>query len=157
MSKLSKKVSPQIASNKKIYHDYHIEQRFEAGISLLGWEVKSIRAGKVQLKDSYVIFKQKEPWLIGSHISPLHTTSTHEAADPQRSRKLLLHLEEIQKLQKAVQQKGYTLVPLDFHWHNNRVKLTIALSKGKKTHDKRASIKQKEWDREKARLIKRKR
>lgn len=144
-----------IANNKKATHDYAIEQRYEAGLVLEGWEVKSIRAGRVQLRDSYVIFKSGEAWLIGMHISPLETVSTHIKAEPDRTRKLLLNIHEISKLLGAVQREGYTAIPLDLHWHKNRVKVEIALGKGKKTHDKRETIKRREWEREKARVLKR--
>jgi SsrA-binding protein len=156
MSNASKKTLERlIANNKKATHDYHIEQRYEAGLMLEGWEVKSIRAGRVQLRDSYVIFKNGEAWLIGMHISPLETVSTHITADPQRTRKLLLNQHEIAKLFNAIQREGYTAIPLDLHWHKNRVKVEIALGKGKKTHDKRETLKRREWEREKHRVLKR--
>lgn len=156
MSNTSKKpLERLIANNKKATHDYHIEQHYEAGLMLEGWEVKSIRAGRVQLRDSYVIFKNGEAWLIGMHISPLETVSTHITADPQRTRKLLLNQQEITKLFNAIQREGYTAIPLDLHWHKNRVKVEIALGKGKKTHDKRETVKRREWEREKHRVLKR--
>src|SRR3989338_4750873 len=144
-----------IASNKKARHDYHLETQFEAGLVLEGWEVKSIRAGHVQLKESYVILKSGEAWLIGAHISPLKTASTHITPDPTRSRKLLLNRCEINKLISAREREGYTIVPLDLHWFKNRVKLNIAIAKGKKAHDKRASTKERDWNREKQRVLKR--
>jgi SsrA-binding protein len=157
MSKQNKKVSEAtrtIAVNKKAFHDYHIETRYEAGIVLEGWEVKSIRAGRIQLKDSYVIIKHGEPWLLGMHISPLATTSTHIKTDPLRTRKLLLNSKEIRMLIGAVQRKGYTLATLSMYWKKNRVKVEIGLAKGKKEFDKRETIKQRDWQREKQRIAK---
>ncbi len=142
-----------IIDNKKAFHDYFIEERYEAGIVLEGWEVKAIRAGRVQLKEAYVVLKQAELWLIGCHISALPTASTHVKPDPTRSRKLLLHAQEIRKLIGKVQQAGFTLVPLNLHYTNGRIKLEIGLAKGKKLHDKRASEKEREWARDKARLM----
>lgn len=153
---MSKKSEDKIiASNKKAWHDYAIETKFEAGLALEGWEIKSIRAGHVQLKESYVLLKGNEAWLFGAHIMPLKTASTHIEPDPLRTRKLLLHRKEINKLQVAREREGYTIVPLDLHWFKNRVKLNIAIAKGKKEHDKRASIKERDWNREKQRFIKR--
>ncbi|TCS71554.1 SsrA-binding protein [Sulfuritortus calidifontis] len=146
-----------IADNKKAFHDYFIEERYEAGIALEGWEVKAIRAGRVQLKEAYVVIKKGEIWLIGSHISPLPTASTHVKPDPVRTRKLLLHAAEISKLIGKVERAGYTLVPLNLHYSKGRIKLEIGLAKGKKAHDKRETEKQREWDREKARLMREKR
>jgi SsrA-binding protein len=142
-----------IIDNKKAFHDYFIEERFEAGLVLEGWEVKAIRAGRVQLKEAYVVLKQEEVWLIGCHISPLPTASTHIKPDPTRSRKLLLHANEIRKLIGKVQQAGFTLVPLNLHYAKGRIKLEIGLAKGKKLHDKRAAEKEREWARDKARLM----
>ncbi len=142
-----------IAENKKAFHEYFIEERYEAGIVLEGWEVKAIRAGRVQLKEAYVTLKKGEVWLIGCHVSPLPTASTHVKPDPTRSRKLLLHAEEIKRLIGKVERAGYTLVPLDLHYRKGRIKLEIGLAKGKKLHDKRAAKKEREWQREKARLI----
>ncbi|EKD76926.1 MAG: SsrA-binding protein [uncultured bacterium] len=144
-----------IASNKKARHDYTLETQFEAGLVLEGWEIKSIRAGHVQLKESYVILKQNEAWLIGAHITPLKTASTHIDPDPTRSRKLLLNRREINKLISAREREGYTIVPLDLHWFKNRAKLNIAIAKGKKQYDKRASTKERDWNREKQRVLKR--
>lgn len=155
MNKQTTHPSPRlIANNKKAYHDYHIEQKWEAGLVLAGWEIKSIRAGRVQLRDSYVVFKNGEAWLIGTYITPLPNIAAYIEADPQRSRKLLLSAQEIGKLFGAVQKQGYTVVPLELHWNKNRVKLGIALAKGKQEHDKRQTIKQREWDREKHRVLK---
>ncbi len=146
-----------IADNKKAFHDYFIEERYEAGIVLEGWEVKAIRAGRAQLKEAYVVLKREELWLIGSHISPLPTASTHVKPDPVRTRKLLLHAAEISKLIGKVERAGYTLVPLNLHYSKGRIKLEIGLAKGKKQHDKRETEKQREWEREKARLVREKR
>ncbi|SDZ03925.1 SsrA-binding protein SmpB [Nitrosomonas sp. Nm58] len=142
-----------IAQNKKAFHDYFIEEKFEAGIVLEGWEVKAIRAGRVQLKEAYVIIRSSELYLIGSHISPLPTASTHINPDPLRTRKLLLHAEEIKRLIGKVERAGYTLVPLDMHYKTGRIKLEIGLAKGKKQYDKRETEKRKEWERDKQRLL----
>ena len=150
----SRKHANSIARNKKAWHDYFIEEEFEAGLVLEGWEVKSLRAGAAQLKESYVIIRNGELFLFGAHFSPLRTASTHIHPDPVRSRKLLLHQTEIDKLTGAVERRGYTLVPLALYWKRSRAKLQIALAKGKKQHDKRASIRQREWDREQHRLLK---
>jgi SsrA-binding protein len=143
----------RIAENKKAFHDYFIEERYEAGLALEGWEVKAIRAGRVQLKEAYVVVKKGEVWLLGCHVSPLATASTHIKPDPVRTRKLLLHAEEIKRLIGKVERAGYTLVPLDLHYAKGRIKLEIGLAKGKKLHDKRAAEREREWQREKARLI----
>lgn len=145
-----------IVQNKKASHDYFIEERFEAGMALEGWEVKSIRAGRVQLKEAYVIVKGAEIFLIGCHITALSAASTHIHADPTRTRKLLLHAEEIRKLIGKVERAGYTLVPLDLHYTRGRIKLEIGLAKGKKQHDKRQAEKDKDWKREQQRLLRRK-
>ena len=150
----NKKQNSTIALHKKALHEYHIEERFEAGLVLEGWEVKSLRAGKAQLVDSYVLLKNGEAWLIGTHISPLNTTSTHVKAVPDRTRKLLMKRQELNKLIGYVERQGYTLIPLDLHWYKNRVKVNIALAKGKKQHDKRASERDKDCARDKARLMK---
>ena len=142
-----------IAENKKAFHDYFIEEKIEAGLVLEGWEVKSIRAGRTQLKEAYVIVKDGEVWLLGCHISPLTTASTHVKPDPVRTRKLLLHEREIARLIGKVERAGYALVPLNMHFSKGRVKLEIGLAKGKKQYDKRESEKQKDWEREKARLM----
>jgi SsrA-binding protein len=143
-----------IAQNKKAFHDYFVEQKFEAGIELEGWEVKSIRAGRVQLKEAYVIVRGGEIYLIGCHISPLSTVSTHFQPDPARTRKLLLHKEEINRLIGSVERAGYTMLPLDMHFKRGRIKLEIGLAKGKKQHDKRQAEKEREWAREKQRVLK---
>ena len=146
--------SATIALNKKARHDFFIEERFEAGLALEGWEVKSLRAGRVQLKESYVLVRDNEAWLFGSHISPLPTASTHIHPDPLRTRKILLHRNELDTLIGAVERKGYTLVPLALYWKRGRAKLEIGLAKGKKQHDKRATEKDRDWQREKQRLLK---
>lgn len=150
----NKAPSKTIALNKKARHDYSIEATFEAGLVLEGWEAKSLRAGRVQLKESYVLLKDGEAWLFGAHISPLPTASTHITPDPLRSRKLLLHREELNKLIGAVERKGYTLIPTAMYWHKGRAKLEIGLGKGKKLHDKRATEKARDWQREKQRILK---
>jgi len=142
-----------IIENKKAFHDYFVEERYEAGLVLEGWEVKAIRAGRVHLKEAYVVLKTAEPFVIGMHITPLNSASTHVHADPTRSRKLLLNAEEIRKLIGKVEQKGYTLVPLDLHYVKGRVKLAIGLAKGKKQHDKREVEKERDWQREQQRLL----
>jgi SsrA-binding protein len=146
-----------IADNKKAFHDYFIEEKYEAGLALEGWEVKAIRAGRVQLKESYVVVKKEEVWLIGCHISPLPTASTHIKPDPVRTRKLLLHAAEVKRLIGKAERAGYTLVPLNMHFTKGRIKLEIGLGKGKKQFDKRATEKEREWQREKARLVRDKR
>jgi SsrA-binding protein len=146
-------VTAAIAENRKAFHDYFIEERYEAGIALEGWEVKAIRAGRVQLKEAYVMVRGEEVFLIGAHVSPLAEASTHVRPDPVRTRKLLLHSDEIRRLVGKVQRAGYTLVPLDLHYTRGRVKLAIGLAKGKKQYDKRAAEKEKEWQREKQRLL----
>ena len=146
--------SNTIVLNKKARHDFNLEERFEAGIMLQGWEVKSLRAGKVQIRDSYVFIKNNEAWLSSTVITPLETASTHIHPEPQRIRKLLLNRTEIDKLVGAIDRKGYTLVATAMYWKNGRAKLEIALAKGKKEHDKRASEKDRDWKREKARILK---
>lgn len=142
-----------IADNKKAFHDYFIEERHEAGIALEGWEVKAIRAGRVQIKEAYIVLRGGEVYVIGMHISPLPTASTHIKPDPTRTRKLLLHAAEISKLIGKVERAGFTLVPLDLHYKKGRIKLEIGLAKGKKQHDKRETEKQRDWEREKQRLM----
>jgi SsrA-binding protein len=142
-----------IVENRKAQHDYFVEERYEAGLALEGWEAKAIRAGRAQLKEAYVIVSNEEIFLIGSHISPLPAASTHVHADPVRTRKLLLHAEEIRRLIGKVDRAGYTLVPIDLHYVRGRVKIAIGLAKGKKQHDKRAAEREKEWKREQQRLL----
>ena len=142
-----------IIQNKKAFHDYFIEERYEAGMALEGWEVKAIRAGRANLKESYVILRQGEVFLLGCHISPLAEASTHVTPDPVRTRKLLLKADEIRKLIGKVERAGYALVPIDLHYSRGRIKIEIGLAKGKKQHDKRAAEKDKEWQREKQRLV----
>ena len=146
-----------IIQNKKAYHDYFVEEKFEAGLCLQGWEVKAIRAGRSQLAESYVIIRGGELYLIGNHISALTSASTHVQPDPVRTRKLLMHSEEISKLIGKVERAGYTLVPIDLHYTRGRIKLALGLAKGKKQHDKRASMKEKDWQREQQRLMRQKR
>jgi SsrA-binding protein len=142
-----------IIDNRKAFYDYSVEERYEAGLVLEGWEVKALRAGRGQIKEGYVVIRNNELFLIGTHISPLPEASTHITPDPVRTRKLLLHSEEISKLIGKVEQRGYTLVPLNFHYKGGRVKCEIGLAKGKKQHDKRESEKKRDWEREKARLM----
>ncbi len=142
-----------IVDNKKAFHDYFIEDRYEAGLVLEGWEVKAIRAGRAQIKEAYVVLRHGEVFLIGAHISPLTQASTHNKHDPVRTRKLLLHTSEISKLIGKVERAGYALVPLDLHYSKGRVKLAVGLGKGKKQYDKRESEKQRDWEREKSRLM----
>jgi len=142
-----------IALNKKARHDYSIDERFEAGISLEGWEVKSLRAGKVQIVESYILLKNDEAYLFGALITPLPTASTHISPDPQRSRKLLLHRVELNRLIGAVERKGYALVPTALYWKNGKVKLELGIARGKKAHDKRETEKDRDWQRQKARLM----
>jgi len=142
-----------IVENRKAFHDYFIEERVEAGLALTGWEVKAIRAGRAHLKEAYVVIKNGELVLIGAHITPLTTASTHVNSDPTRTRKLLMHREEINRLVGKVERAGYTLAPLDLHYRNGRVKIEVGLAKGKKQHDKRDTIKDREWAREQQRLL----
>ena len=153
MSKKKKTPDNVIAQNKKARHDYHIEETFEAGVVLSGWEVKSLRAGKGQLVDSYVLLKDGEAWLLGARIEPMNSASTHVVADPIRTRKLLLKQRELGKLFGATQQKGYTCVATKLYWKGHLVKAQIALGKGKQDHDKRASKKDQEWAVDKQRIV----
>jgi SsrA-binding protein len=143
-----------IAQNKRARFDYQIGDRFEAGIALTGWEVKSLRAGKATLTDTYVLLKDGEAFLLGAHITPLNTASTHIIADPDRTRKLLLNKREISKLFSVTTQKGHTCIPLALYWKGNKIKCEIALASGKKQFDKRATIKEREWNRDKGRVLK---
>ncbi|MCH8302016.1 MAG: SsrA-binding protein SmpB [Proteobacteria bacterium] len=156
MSQTSKKTpgNSTIARNKKARHEYFVEETFEAGLMLQGWEVKSLRAGRAQLTESYVHIRNGEAWLLGAHISPLTTASTHIHPEPTRTRKLLLHRQQLDRLIGAVERKGYTLVPLNLHWSKGKAKLEIGLAKGKKQHDKRATQKERDWKRQKARILK---
>ncbi len=155
-SKKSKQSNSRvIAVNRKARHDYFIEDKFEAGLVLEGWEAKSLRAGRAQLTESYVHLRNGEAYLIGAHFSPLNTASTHTKADPTRSRKLLLQRHELDRLVGAVERKGFALVPLNLHWSKGRAKLEIGLAKGKKQHDKRAASKDRDWQRQKERILKR--
>ena len=142
-----------IVQNRKAFHDYFVEERFEAGIVLEGWEVKAIRAGRAQITEAYVVVRDDALWLLGAHISALPTASTHVNPNPTRTRKLLMHALEIHKLVGKVEQRGYTLVPIDLHYKAGRIKLEIGLAKGKAHHDKRAVEREKEWQRDKQRLI----
>ena len=155
MARKTGKQSPSsIAVNKKARYDYFIEERFEAGLALEGWEVKSLRAGKAQLTESYVIVRNGEISLLGAHLTPLSSASSHINADPTRTRKLLLHRKEIDRLSGLVERKGYTLVPLELYWARGRAKLAVGLAKGKKQYDKRATAKDRDWERDKARAMK---
>ncbi len=142
-----------IVANRKAYHDYFVEEKFEAGLALEGWEVKAVRAGRAQLKEAYVIVKNGEIFLIGAHMMPLPTASTHIHPDPTRTRKLLMHRAEIGRLVGKVERAGYTLMPLDLHFNRGRIKLEIGLAKGKKQYDKREAEKERDWNREKQRLL----
>ena len=143
-----------IVINKKARFDYFIEESIESGVALEGWEVKSLRDKRVQLREAYVVMKDGEAWLIGAHISPLPTASKHVFPDPTRSRKLLMHRREIDRLHSAVERQGYTVVPLRMDWKRGRAKLSVGLAKGKKQHDKRAVKRERDWQREKARVLK---
>ncbi len=146
-----------IVDNRKAFHDFFVEERFEAGLMLEGWEVKAIRAGRVHLKEAYVIVRGAALYLLGAHVTPLTAASTHVKPDPTRTRKLLLHKAEINKLIGKVERAGFALVPLDLHYTRGKVKLAIGLAKGKKQHDKRETERQRDWDKEKSRLMKEKR
>jgi SsrA-binding protein len=152
MAKPEKTQRP-IAENRKARFDYFIEERYEAGLVLQGWEVKAMRAGRAQLKEAYVFVRGVEAFLFGAHISPLNSASSHVIADPVRTRKLLLNASELSRLVGAVERKGYTLVPLELYWKSGRAKLAVGLAKGKKQHDKRATEKDRDWQRDKARIL----
>ena len=143
-----------IAQNRRARHDYHLDQKYEAGIALQGWEVKAIRDGRVQLTDAYITLHQGEAYLASANITPMNSTSTHVVPEPQRARKLLLHARELAQIFVATQQKGYTCIPTALYWKGNKVKCEIALGKGKKQHDKRATHKEKDWQRDRARIMK---
>ncbi len=155
MNDASRKISKTIAVNKRARFEYHVEERFEAGIALEGWEVKALREGRVQFADSYVLLKDNEAFLFGCQISPLPTASTHVTPDPLRTRKLLLHRREIDRLAGAVERKGYTLVPTAMYWSRGRAKVEIGMARGKRQHDKRKTARDRDWDRQKARIMKR--
>jgi SsrA-binding protein len=152
--KINKQQNSTIAVNRQAGFEYHIEERFEAGIVLQGWEVKSLRDGRIQLKESYVTIKRGEAWLYGAHISAMLSASTHIKPDAIRQKKLLLNRHELNKLIGAVERKGYTIIPISMYWKNGRAKLEIGLAKGKQLHDKRATSKDRDWQREKARIMK---
>ncbi len=149
----SKSSSSTIALNKRARFEYQLEDRFEAGVSLMGWEVKSLRAGRVQFGESYVLLKDGEAFLFGCLITPLPSASTHVDADPMRNRRLLLHRRELDQLIGMVERKGYTLIPTAMYWKKGKIKVEIALAKGKKTHDKRRTEKERDWQRQKGRLL----
>lgn len=146
--------APSVAVNRKARHDFFLEDHIEAGLVLEGWEVKSLRAGKAQLRDSYVLIKDREAWLLGAHIAPLPTVSTHYIPDPRRTRKLLLHREQLSKLVGAVERRGYALIPTRLYWSKGRAKLEVSMAKGKKSVDKRQVTKERDWERERQRLLK---
>jgi SsrA-binding protein len=154
---MAKEQKPQrvIAENRRARHDYFIEERFEAGLALEGWEVKAMREGRAQLAEAYVHIRKTEAFLIGCHVSPLKTASTHKLADPVRTRKLLLNRKELDHLIGAVERKGYTIVPLELYWKAGRAKVQVGLAKGKAQHDKRATEKDRDWQRDKARVLRR--
>jgi len=154
MTKKEKTGESSIAQNKKARFDFFIEDKLEAGLALQGWEVKSMRAGKAQLTDSYVILREGEAWLLNSHVSPLNTVSTHFVPEPKRIRKLLLNRREIDRLTGLVERKGYTLIALELYWSKNHVKVAVGLAKGKKQHDKRDTEKDRDWQRDKSRALK---
>lgn len=156
MSKKKKTGGSTIALNKRASHDYFIDERLEAGLSLLGWEVKSLRAGKVQIIESYILLKDGEAYLFGAHITPLISASSHVQTDAQRSRKLLLHRAELNKLIGAVERKGFALVPTALYWKNGKVKLELGIARGKKAHDKRATEKDRDWQKQKAQILRHK-
>jgi SsrA-binding protein len=154
VSKPNNAATPKtIAENRKARHEYFIEARYEAGLALMGWEVKSMRAGRAQLAEAYVYIRNGEAFLFGAHISPLSSASSHVLADPTRTRKLLMNRREIDHLVGAVEREGYTLVPLELYWVNGRAKLQVCLAKGKKQHDKRATEKDRDWERHKGRIL----
>jgi len=156
MAKPVKTSRASIARNKKAGFNYFIEERFEAGLALQGWEVKSLRDGKAQLSEAYVTLKDGEAWLFGAHVTPLSSASSHIEADPARMRKLLMHRREIDRFTGLVERRGYTLVPLELYWKQGRAKLTVGLARGKRKQDKRAAEKDRDWARDKARILKHK-
>lgn len=150
----SEKQNSTIVTNKKARFDYFVEKSFEAGLVLEGWEVKSLRAGRVNLTDAHVIIKHAEAYLLGAQIQPLSTTATHTHADPTRTRKLLMNRKELNQLIGSVERQGYTLIPTSLYWKHNKIKMSLALAKGKKTHDKRDTVKERDWQRSRARILK---
>jgi SsrA-binding protein len=154
MARKKEETANRIAENRKARHEFFIDERYEAGVALQGWEVKALRAGRLQLQEAYVLLKSGEAFLFGAHISPLPTVSTHVVPDPTRSRKLLLHRRQIDALIGAVERKGFTLMPLLAYWKDGKAKLEIGLARGKKQHDKRADERERDWHREKARVMK---
>ena len=156
MAKTFKQLRASIARNKKAAYNYFIDERFEAGLALQGWEVKSLRAGKAQLSEAYVTMRGGEAWLLGAHVTPLSSASSHVDADPARTRKLLMHRREIDRLTGLVERRGFTLVPLELYWKRGRAKLAIGLARGKRKQDKRAAEKDRDWARDKARILKHK-
>ena len=156
MAKPLKQERARIAKNKKAAYNYFIEERSEAGLALEGWEVKSLRAGKAQLSEAYVTVKDGEIWLFGAHMTPLASASSHVEADPTRTRKLLMHRREIDRFTGLVERRGYTLVPLELYWKQGRAKLAVGLARGKRKRDKRAAEKDRDWARDKARILKHK-
>ncbi|AXQ29258.1 SsrA-binding protein SmpB [Solimonas sp. K1W22B-7] len=152
-NKKEKEGDRRIAENRRARHDYFIEESHEAGLMLQGWEVKSLREGRAQITEAYVVLKNREAWLIGAHFTPGKHTCTHEIADSTRTRKLLMHERELAQLIGKVERAGYTLIPLDLHWTRGRAKLQVGLAKGKKQHDKRADLKEKDWQRDKERIM----
>lgn len=153
---MSSSPSSTIALNKRARFEYHLDERIEAGISLEGWEVKALRAGKIQFGESYVLIKNNEAYLFGCLITPLVSTSTHKSTDPMRTRRLLLHRSEIDRLIGLVERKGFTLIPTAMYWKRGKIKVEIAIAKGKQTHDKRRTEKDRDWDREKGRILRNK-
>jgi len=153
MAKKKKPGSNTIAQNRKARHDFFLEERFEAGVALAGWEVKALRAGKGQLTESYVVFNRNEAWLLGAQISPLPEASTHFVTEPTRQRKLLMHRRELNKLMEATNQKGHTIVATALYWKNHLVKCEVAIAKGKQQHDKRQTEKERDWNKQKQRIM----
>ena len=154
MAKPVKRPAAGIARNKKARFNYFIEEQFEAGLVLTGWEVKSLRAGRAQLSEAYVTLRNAEAWLLGAHIAPLGSASTHVTADPTRTRKLLMHRRELDRLAGLVERRGFTLIPLELYWKQGRAKLAVGLARGKRKQDKRAAEKDRDWARDKARILK---
>ncbi len=150
---MKKAATAGIAINRRARHDYSIEERFEAGLALQGWEVKALRAGRASIAEAHALLRSGEVWLIGANITPLPSASTHVTPEPDRTRKLLLHAAEISHLAGAVERRGYTLVPLHLYWKKGKVKLELGLAKGRKKHDKRQAVKERDWARQQARVL----